>query len=118
MTEPEFWDEARAREEPVETGCCLWCKSETVPDERTLLKTGEVLCDACLGDAREWGRTERVQLYVWRGLEPAVRRVVISHWRDAAEELDDLYEAHEDLFVLPTVKSNAIERERTHVDTE
>lgn len=112
--EPEFWDGERAREAPVDPYHCIWCKCETDPEARTLLETGETICDNCRGDAREWGRIKKIELYVWRGLEPAVQRVILDHWDAAADDLDDLYEDHEDLFALPTVKSNADAYETTH----
>lgn len=102
---PDRWTQAEARETPVASDACLWCKGDV--DGGIPVGQDERLCAACHGDLREWSRYRFVELYVSAGLEPATRRVVRDHWQAIQADLAAVYADHDDLFPLPSVKSNA-----------
>lgn len=115
------WDQDAARTEPVDDSRCLWCKHKPADDVEMyhIEETGEAVCEHCLGDAREFKRFKLTELFVADGLEPATRRILLTHWQNARDELVDLYEDddYSDLFPLPAAESNAQTYEQHPPDT-
>lgn len=99
-----LWEQTSARETPVESGVCIWCKQE--PAE---IRVGqeEHLCENCRGDLREFGRHKFVEFYVSSELHPTAQRIALDHYDAVRTELYQLHKGDPDIDLQPTVKSNA-----------
>lgn len=102
-----------ARSTHVESGC-VWCK-QPVDDDAVRLDTGEAICDACLGDCREWKRTRQVDLLVTPALDATTRSLLLSDWRDLRDRLVEIHDDDDGIKAYPTRTSNAYDT-RQHPD--
>ena len=117
--ESREWDEAEARETPVPEYRCLWCKipmDEWGEDVRCVEvgTEGEVLCSECRKDLRYYKRFLTVQIAAHDGFGPEVRRLMGKHFKNMAEDMEDLFPGDKDAFLQPPRNSNAHGRHYEH----
>ena len=82
----------QARAELVGSDKCVWCKKTPDEDIETVyLETGEIICEPCLGDCRQWNRTIIFQTVISTQLPAEDRREVSKAAYNAGrEKLDEL----------------------------
>lgn len=105
------WDQQEARETTVPNDRCVWCKlpQDEWDEEIEAVPVGEeeIVCSNCLGDLREYGRYEKLQISVSSAFGPAVRIIVLDYLEELASELSDRFPDDPDIYYLTTELSNA-----------
>jgi len=115
QTDNPDWSDTEARENPVQSPVCIWCKCEPEGNLTTTLTTGERLCEHCLGDLREWKRTRFADLLVAPSLEQSIRSALLDDWQDMMGMLAQIHDTDPKLKTLPSRTSNSNEH-REHGD--